>query len=174
MTEATNKYQSIFGFGTTQFSRLPKALLPDEIQIEGKDLSQLMAYSAEYAEKLRFFNEGNVHEGNWESFLNSDISFILASIVSIDLGRINEDFSNQVEIVLNTHLFAEKSLALEGAFRFIHGLISRFNTWYQQIHAISLPNSELEYNVELELVSIIEGQLRADLHKLKSYDLGGY
>ncbi|MCB0643041.1 MAG: hypothetical protein KDC44_15435, partial [Phaeodactylibacter sp.] len=172
MTEATNKYQSIFGFGTTQNSRLPKALLPDSIHIEGKDLAKLMAYSVDYAKKLRFFNESNVQDGTWEPFLNTDVSFILANIVSQDLERINEEFGSQVEAVLQNHQFAEKSLALEGAFRYIHGLIARFNTWYQQIHAISLPNSELEYNVELELVSIIDGQLREDLQKLKSYDLG--
>lgn len=172
MIEATNKYQSIFGYGTTQKSRLPKALLPDALQIDGRDLPQMMAYSSQYARLLRFFNEENVHEGDWSDFLQADVSFILADMVSLDLDLINDGFANLVDELLHAHQIAEKSILLEQVFGYIQNLLLKFNGWYQQIHAISLPNSDLEYQIELELYSIITSQLRRDLQQLKAYDLG--
>ncbi|MEO1450869.1 MAG: hypothetical protein AAFV07_15175, partial [Bacteroidota bacterium] len=76
--------------GTTQSQRLPRALKPEGVLLDDRSLSDLLAFSAEYARLVRHYSAKNDVSGNWEPFFRSDISVILADIVSTDLAAIEQ------------------------------------------------------------------------------------
>jgi len=41
-------------YGTTQYNRLVKELLPTYLRIDDRDTAQLLAYAAEYAKHINF------------------------------------------------------------------------------------------------------------------------
>ena len=57
-----------FRDGTGQDKRMPKALDPDYVSVDERSAEDLLRFVRRYAEKLRYFNEINVPDGDW-SFL---------------------------------------------------------------------------------------------------------
>ena len=97
MNGILNQNSSYFGFGTSQNFRSLKALLPEYVQFDDRRLSDLLAFSHDLSKYVSFYNLHNKKEGNWENFFASDISIILASIISLDLKRIEFDFNELIE-----------------------------------------------------------------------------
>lgn len=173
MKDQNNKLSNFkFGTGTTQYQRLHPALLPENSPIHGKSLSDLMAYSVAYAQNLVYYNEEDQPDGYWSEFLLSDISFILATVISLNLEKTELHFNDLVAAFYRANQKNKRLEATEAIFEFIKGMAVRLNTWHAQVNAISLPNSDIEYQVAFELESIIQSQAREDLRKLVSYDLG--
>lgn len=173
MKDPVNKVSNFkFGTGTTQYQRLHPALLPENAPIHGMSLSELMAYSVAYSQNLVYYDEKNQADGYWSDFLLSDISFILSTIISLNLEKLDLEFNELVSRFYRANQKAQRLEATEAIFEFIKGMALRLNTWRQQVNAISLPNSDIEYQVSFELESIIQSQAGEDLRKLIAYDLG--
>ncbi len=161
---------AMFGNGTTQYSRLPNSLLPDKVKVEGRELEDLLAYTLEFSKLVRFYNQTNEIDGDWSPFLTSDISFILASIVSVDLDRVEEEFSALAQKVLQSHQIDKKAIHLKEIFKFILNIAQTFNNWLIDCKKLAiLETTELEFQIVAEIESVIRGQLRSDLSLLNSY-----
>lgn len=166
-------------FGTTQHNRLIKELLPTYLRIDDRDTSQLLAYIAEYAKYVHFYNEENEIDQDWQAFFTSDISVILAQIIAINLKKVNQNFKQKYQHVrlayfqtsgANTTELPDKFVALEELFNIPYQLALQFNTWLNQIQQIhQTEKGELELIVEEKLIWIIQSRLSGAFNDLIAY-----
>jgi hypothetical protein len=56
--------------GTSQAEKLFAALQPEYVSVEERSIPDLLKFTREYAKKVRFYNNQNLHDGSWLSFLN--------------------------------------------------------------------------------------------------------
>ena len=89
MDKGKNKEQQNWK-GTSQSDRLFKALLPEHIKIDERSEADMMNFAAKYGELVRFFNSRNTPSGNWDKFLNNDISIFLSTIIATNIRNIDE------------------------------------------------------------------------------------
>ncbi|MCA6364284.1 MAG: baseplate J/gp47 family protein [Bacteroidetes bacterium] len=78
--------------GTSQAERLLKALDPTYVQVDERNIDDLLRFALKYAEKLNFYNEGNQLNGNWYNFLAKDVSVLCANISGTNLDQLVKDF----------------------------------------------------------------------------------
>lgn len=161
-----------FGNGSSQRSRTLPALLPDYAKIDERNLADLLAFAASYARLLNHYNEKNEVSGNWEAFFTSDISVVLATIVSTDLESLEREHQQLVAEIGQSYQEMEKYGRMRELFEQILGIASKIDTWFKQISHINITYQGLENTVAQDLYNIIEIKLRAHLQKLIAYDLG--
>jgi hypothetical protein len=70
----------IFRDGVSQRDRLLKALEPDYVSVDERDLSDLLTFVQQYATKLNYYDESNTIKGNWSSFFAGDVQQMVAYI----------------------------------------------------------------------------------------------
>ena len=161
-----------FGNGSSQNGRTLPALLPDYAKIDQRSLADLLAFSARYARLVNHYNEKNEVSGSWESFFTTDISVILATIISTDLASLEKAHQRLVEEVSQSFQEMEKYGQLREIFVQIHQMATEVNTWFEQVSRINLTYQGIENEVANELHNIIETKLRGQLQSLMAYDSG--
>jgi hypothetical protein len=78
--------------GTSQAERLLKALDPTYVQVDERQIDDLLRFALKYAEKLNFYDETNQLNGNWYNFLAKDVSVLCANISGTSLDLLVKDF----------------------------------------------------------------------------------
>lgn len=78
--------------GTHQKDRVAKELLPENLRIDERGTKDFLQFAHQYAELLKYFNENNIEEGNWQCFFSGGILGILSIVTSIDLEAIDEKY----------------------------------------------------------------------------------
>lgn len=68
--------------GLSQKQRLLRALKPDYVRIDERKLPQLLAFAKRYAQQLQYYDGKNKAAGDWQSFLEKDVTTVLADILS--------------------------------------------------------------------------------------------
>ena len=80
--------------GSLQSDRDLGALVPDDLKIDDQSLKDFMNFIVSYSSEVKFVNELNIHEGNWESFFKYEYPFILAYISSVALKEENTELQS--------------------------------------------------------------------------------
>ena len=80
--------------GTSRNSRLVSSLNPDNIKIDNRSLTDLLAYTKEVATLINFYGEDNEIQGNWGQFFQKNNSFFMAEIVNKDITTLYKKGSN--------------------------------------------------------------------------------
>jgi len=151
--------------GTSQFSRLSPKLLPEYFSVDERSLSDLLAFTRDFARYIDFHsvNDNEETERNWEAIFSKDISVLIASIISVDVGAIDRGFEFQVQKVQASYDPDEKLIAFEELLEYIIGKAKWFLDWYKQLMSLNgLPGS-LENDAEVELWKVIDQKLRDGL-----------
>ena len=78
----TNKQikNQIFRDGVSQRNRLLRALEPDYVAVDERDLSDLITFVQEYATNLNYYDESNNIKGDWSPFFAGDVKQMVAYI----------------------------------------------------------------------------------------------
>jgi hypothetical protein len=86
--------------GLTQDERRLKALMPGHIDVDERDIADLLKFMTESAAQFNYYNLSNRPEGNWEDFFKSDIHILLVFIARFDMLKQIGLFS-KYEVELN-------------------------------------------------------------------------
>jgi len=65
----------------------PAALNPDSVPVDGRTQRDRLAYAAEFARLICYFNSQNQPDGDWQEFFLKDPAILLASISRTDYER---------------------------------------------------------------------------------------
>lgn len=78
----TNKpiNEQIFRDGVSQRDRFLKALEPDYVSVDERDLSDLLTFVKGYATKLNYYDDSNQVNGDWSRFFPADVKQMVAYI----------------------------------------------------------------------------------------------
>jgi hypothetical protein len=71
--------------GVNQYQRVLQALLPDQVKLDERDYADLILFAKNYGSQLKYFNSGNVADGDWQSLMSMDVSVTLASLIKTDI-----------------------------------------------------------------------------------------
>ncbi|MEZ4827089.1 MAG: baseplate J/gp47 family protein [Bacteroidia bacterium] len=66
--------------GTSQQQRMLPALNPDYVHVDEKEISDWLLYARRYAGMIRYYNLQNQPEGDWQAFIEKDISTLVAMV----------------------------------------------------------------------------------------------
>ncbi len=109
--------------GSGQRERMPAAFAPNYFDVDEQSFEQLLAMGAEIAERLKYYNLDNQAAGNWGELFAADEAVVMATILSIDLERMESEFRaipyHQTEDLVN----------------FLLRLAARFDRWYRSLTA---------------------------------------
>lgn len=80
--------------GTTQRERLLKALIPDNLLLDDRNLADLMAFAGQYAQQIRFWEIDDTPQEDWTTFFEKDATALLAIVAATDLEEIRLQYRN--------------------------------------------------------------------------------
>ena len=168
---STKKNKSSLSWnGVTQSHRLLKALIPEYIKVDERSTSDLLAFSAKYAEMVQFYDQTNSPAGDWSRFLRNDLSVFLASIIATDLKKIEQEHAKYIAELENAARTAGRLEALKALYTQVFDMAKQFNDWY--VHALKMNTLQPGDTDELEneLENAIKQQLSSNLIELLEQD----
>ena len=142
--------------GMAQQDRQLAALLPDYFDIDELSFENLLTMSAEFASSIKYYNLNNEIDGDWGGLFRADEAVVMASILSIDLGRLESDFQRL------------SSSDPDKLPRFMLDLAIKVNDWFTSLAACENNPGEL---LAHKIATIISEKLASELHKLYKIDL---
>ena len=144
MKEVLHNSSSFFGNGTHQATRLLKALNPEYVRLEDRDMATMLSFIADLSENIKYYNLDNEEDGNWNEFYTFDISIVLASIISTDLEKIEEKFNLIIENFYKNQNFDSRFEEFSKLNFLIYDIFRKFNKWYQDITKINIQSKRFE------------------------------
>ncbi|WP_235299097.1 hypothetical protein [Portibacter marinus] len=169
MKEVLHNSSSFFGNGTHQSSRLLKALDPNYVRLEDRNMPTMLAFIADISQHVKYYNLENEEEGNWNNFYSSDISIVLASIISTDLEKITEKFNIIISNFYKNQNFDQRYKYFKELTDLLFEQAQKFNRWYADITKLNLQSSRFENTVEHEFHNVIVEKVRFPFQRFKSY-----
>lgn len=169
MKEVLHHSSSFFGNGTHQASRLLTALDPSYVNLEDRSMATMLAFIADLSQQIKYYNLENEEDGNWSDFYTSDISIVLASIISTDLEKIEERFNLIIENFYKNQSFDLRFEEFKNLSELIYEMLSKFNLWYNDISKINIQSKRFESTIEYEFHNVIEEKIKLQLQRFKSY-----
>lgn len=171
MKEVLHNSSSFFGNGTHQASRLLKALDPAYVRLEDRNMATMLSYIADLSKHINYYNLENKIDGDWQDFYTSDISIILASIISTDVEKIETQLNQIIDKFYKSQTFEGRYEEFLNLVNLIFAQTQNFNTWYQDIKKLNLQSKKFEDTVEYEFQNVIEEKVKTPLLRFKSYIL---
>jgi len=78
--------------GTSQYERLLQALMPTYFKIDGRSVKELLHVTYQFAGLVKYYNEENHEQGDWQSFWKVEMLTFLAYVSTIDIDKITSDY----------------------------------------------------------------------------------
>ena len=143
--------------GTSQAERLPAPLDPEYVQVDERGTDDLLCFIQRCAARLQYYDTENRPAGDWQTFVEKDVSTVIALIAKYDARAINSCWDVFKPAVAEAQTF---SLAVKSALSVIFDLIftcaATFDSWYgRTVEGLS---------IHTELNRIITAQLKEALH----------
>jgi len=162
MIEQCDKRNPLIRDGTSRNQRLLEALRPIYFRVDERSLDDLLMVASRYARELQYYNRENRPDGDWQIFIEHDISTIIALIASRDLTEIRLA-REQTGDLLEWHTLSVADLGgiLSRQFSLIFSLTAELDTWYQR--------SVKGLRLETELTRLITSQLAGALYTAVGY-----
>ncbi len=78
--------------GAGRTDRLLKALMPSNVAIDNRDMSDLMVFAARFGTTIRYWDKDNAPDGDWSCFWESDYLFFLATVAASNTEGVEKKF----------------------------------------------------------------------------------
>lgn len=135
--------------GTDQRERMPPAFAPNYFDVDERSFEKLLAMGAEIAARLKYYDLANRADGNWGDLFEADEAVVMATMLSIDLVRLESDFR------AIPHDRPDAQVA------FLLRLARRFDRWYHRLAAVTTRQAEvLTQTIETLIVDKLAPALR--------------
>ena len=163
--ENCNCHNEIILKGSGQLERYLKALDPAYVSIDGRSIEDLLVFAAGYADQIRFYDMPDselpdLNKASWSEFFKRDMAVIAASIATVDLEQIKNDYND-----ISNQILANPTVELYTAlFTQIAAIATKIDQWY----SIAIPENPLHTDINLA----INSSLSAELKKAVAYEEG--
>lgn len=148
----------VSGNGTSQSDRRTPALYPGFFHAHEWSFEDLAAATVEYSRLLKFHNDANVPDGNWEPFLTADETVIIALIKAMKVRRLEQRFRRSIPSEV-ARFGPEFDFMRLGNFV----LARTIDYWLRGLRS---NQSAVGNRIENAIVDAIEVTLRNELHSL--------
>ena len=150
--------------GTNHQNRSLAALQPTYAQVDERSLEDLMLFARRYSAFIKFRNKDNAEQGTWEPLMKTDISVVLAVLLSLELVQLS-DYIKLIYKKTKLAIEAGDDSAAQLQFKFF------FDTVFSIIAIVDeqtkLLRSEAAY--QQTLVSLIQTKLNLPFWRLFNF-----
>jgi len=150
--------------GLSQDTRKAAALAPEYVQVDERNIKDLMRFGKRYAKLLKYKNAQGLDEGTWEAFMKSDLSVVLSVLLSLDVLKIG-DYSKllqkRVLLAIRSHNEQEAKKQFKYLFDLLFSLVQTID------EQCDLLSSEPDY--QRILLSIIENRINPAFRRLYNF-----
>ena len=94
-----------------------EALMPGFINIDDRDIADMLRFATDLSAQFNFYNVNNKTEGTWEDFFRSDLNILLINISKFDMSTYTDQFSQ----------YRDELYIAENDPELLHGLKSLFD-----------------------------------------------
>jgi len=152
---------SISRSGSSQWQRVMNALLPANAKVDERDEADLILFAKKYAAYLNHFNENNVADGDWQVFMQMDISVTLAAIAKTNV----HDYKNYIALIYNQIKAAGNEADMKKHFKnvfdIMFSLVLELDNYFNQIPG--------EFDFREYYYSIIQARLQQPVQRIFNY-----
>lgn len=119
-------------YGTSVRTRLRPAVNPNSFGIDERSLSDLMVLLMRYAENVQFINNDLKPDGNWKTFFEGNLAFLLAKVATLDTDKLDNDFQSISRKVKEENKSGEAGELFDSLLNRTKNLFELINNWYQE------------------------------------------
>jgi hypothetical protein len=164
MTGNEIHYEAFFSSGVSRDTRVPVALLPENVEIDEREMEHDLVFAGSLSDYINFFDSVNEQKGTWYPFFGKSEPVLLAMIGMVDLDAIDKEFNNHLYLFDITNRKQKKLEELQHLFDLTIGIAFRINHWQKHL------SRDQNNSVLREIESQIEGRLRDGFRKLQRID----
>ncbi|OKS86513.1 hypothetical protein [Mucilaginibacter polytrichastri] len=150
--------------GLSQEERKLVALATDSVNIDDRDIADLMKFMASISNQVNYYNSSNQIDGDWESFFTSDINVLIVLISRFDLSAHLNKY-DKIESDIYTAASDEETIA---AFKELFAFILDIALLMIQLYD-KLTKAQNHNHITTELTSVLEG-FGSELIKIRYYN----
>ncbi|HEX2535543.1 MAG TPA: hypothetical protein VHK69_17485, partial [Chitinophagaceae bacterium] len=158
--------------GTGQGSRLLQALLPENLRLDNRSTEDLLAFAAQMAGHVRYWNPEHKEGGDWTSFWESDATALLAIVAATDLDTPRTLYRSKELEYHRLRRKEERGQQAEGepsSTSIVHGLVQDpvYGIYGLALAIVRICEKAPEgHTLRKEIAGIIESKLQGPLHRL--------
>lgn len=150
--------------GLSSNSKHLPQLDPTFFGVDERTLSDLLRFIMDYSKQVKFTDFDNRTDKKWSSFFENNISFLIASIHTVDVEAIDAEYRSIVARLESDKIDLKKEQLLAQLLELGFSLYQKIDTWFKaskndQLH---LEENELYSNLK----GVIKYKLRAQLNQL--------
>ncbi|ADO69342.1 baseplate J/gp47 family protein [Stigmatella aurantiaca] len=149
--------------GTAQSERLSPLLLTAPPPVDGLPREALLAFSAQFAELLKYYNFDNQEEGSFAPFFEADVQVALAQAASFRPGLMLPRLRRQAARLALTREVGTPEPGLKAYAGLLVPVLATIDGWWRKLPA-NAPVSfrhELEQTIRLKLAPVLAALLAA-------------
>ena len=118
---------SILNEGITQDKRRLPPLMPDFIDVDERDIDELLKFMASFSSQLNYYDTTNSVQGTWEEFFKTDVHVVLIMITRFNMFAYIDQFSAYENKLFLAENDADLHRALNDLFNFITSVLTILN-----------------------------------------------
>jgi hypothetical protein len=100
--------------GTTQNDRVKPALQPGYFRLDERSEQDFILFVQKLSAYVKFYNEFDVHDGNWSGFFEKESTSILILIANWNIELLQSSYKNKEhEILINEEPASQKAILLD-------------------------------------------------------------
>ncbi|HNW99394.1 MAG TPA: baseplate J/gp47 family protein [Bacteroidales bacterium] len=127
--------------GTYQSERFPDALKSDYIKLDERSLTDLVKQSAEYAKYVKYCNDLNIEDGNWQNFFEEIYDYTTKKVKFTTIEELETKASTSPHLALFLAFLRIFNIAQEN----LNTLTEKhLNFYYQNILQLKLRDEEAD------------------------------
>lgn len=142
---------SITNDGIRQTERLFETLVPDYVQIDSREIPDLVKFVHELSKTLHYYNVNNKADGNWSDFFSTDANILIILISRFDLNGTAYEFGQRRQAIINSETDREAGLKVIELIKFLLHIAVRMLNLLEEFKATS------NYNDVEAFVSVMDG-----------------
>ena len=99
----TNKKHiaNIIRHGQTQKGRIKPSLLPDNVKLDDRTISDFILFAQRYSEYIKFYPLSNPSDRHWKAFWSNDISAVLTTIAAFPINDYLDFYKDLKTFIFN-------------------------------------------------------------------------
>ncbi len=151
--------------GVSQKQRLTEALKPEYVKVDERSMEDLLYFLVNYSKEVAFFDTDNKLSDSWQTFLEKDITVIIAMIAKKDVSVEKNNFQLLIDRISDSTLTeAEVKKNFKTLFDLLFTIIFEFDKWYK--------TTSEGLGIQSYLKRVIRSQIKPELDRLLAYYKG--
>ncbi|PAX53004.1 hypothetical protein CK510_16220, partial [Brunnivagina elsteri CCALA 953] len=145
--------------GVSQGQRQLPSLSPDFVKIDEGDLADFLIFAHKLSERVSYYKDDNIKDGNWQEFFTNSTSVQIALISKTRAERVKDEYRTNLDNFLKNRDNKTLKPILSGW----RDVLLRIQKWYENLEDYTPLKSMIR--------GLVQTNLRETLKRMQSFEL---